>query len=118
MFSSAVVIDDDVDLCLLVKAILYPSVSKITCVHSLEVGKNILNETNPDLIFLDNNLPDGQGIDLIREIKAARPRAIVIMISALDNIKQKALDEGADLFIEKPLSHKVLKEVIHTLAVN
>ncbi len=66
MFSSAVVIDDDVDLCLLVKAILYPSVSKITCVHSLEVGKNILNQINPDLIFLDNNLPDGQGIDLIR----------------------------------------------------
>ncbi len=40
------------------------------------------------------------------------------MISALDNIKQKALDEGADLFIEKPLSHKVLKDVIQTLAVN
>ena len=118
MFNSAVVIDDDVDLCLLVKAILYPSVTKITCVHSLEVGKNILNETNPDLILLDNNLPDGQGIDIIKEIKAARPRAIVIMISALDNIKQKALEEGADLFIEKPLSHQMLSEVVKTLAIN
>jgi len=59
---------------------------------------------SPDLIILDIMLPDGNGIDICREMKTDKhTRAIpVILMSAHINIKTKALESAADGFISKP----------------
>jgi two-component system nitrogen regulation response regulator NtrX len=59
-----------------------------------------------DLIFLDVFLPDGNGVDLLKEILARDPRQIVIMISGHADIDTavEATRAGAYDFIEKPLS--------------
>lgn len=57
-----------------------------------------------DCILLDLMLPDGNGLNLLKEIKAAMPRAGVIIVSAKDstNDKVEGLRLGADDYISKP----------------
>jgi len=57
-----------------------------------------------DLIIVDINLPDGSGLDLIREMKSINSQTGIIVISArnsLDN-KVEGLDLGADDYLTKP----------------
>lgn len=103
-YNTALIIDDDVDLCSLLKAVLTEAVEVVVYVHNLESSKDFIKEHQPDVIFLDNNLPDGQGINYIREIKATLPESLLIVISAMAASKKEALENGADLFIEKPLT--------------
>lgn len=58
---------------------------------------------NPDLIILDLGLPDIDGIQVIKEIRAWSKTPIII-VSARDNERQKveALDKGADDYLTKP----------------
>src|SRR5690606_23780033 len=63
--------------------------------------------TNPyDLVMLDVQLPDGSGLDLLAEIKRARPDVPVLVMSGHGTIDMalEAIRLGAHDFIEKPLS--------------
>src|ERR1044072_2350878 len=65
----------------------------------------------PAAILLDIDLPDGSGLDVLREIKSERPEAIVIMITGnvqVDNTIS-ALRGGAYDFIAKPINLEELR---------
>ncbi|MBR5910630.1 MAG: response regulator transcription factor [Bacteroidales bacterium] len=57
-----------------------------------------------DCILLDIMLPDGNGLDVLRQLKATRKEAGVIIVSAKDSIEDKVvgLDLGADDYLTKP----------------
>ncbi len=57
-----------------------------------------------DCILLDIMLPDGNGLDVLRQLKASRKQAGVIIISAKDSLDDKVtgLDLGADDYLTKP----------------
>ncbi|MGH3666325.1 MAG: response regulator [Egibacteraceae bacterium] len=55
----------------------------------------------PDVIVLDNALPDLDGIDAIPLIRAVAPRARVVMFSGMDGVAELALAAGADAFLAK-----------------
>ena len=103
-YSCALIIDDDVDLCSLLKAILVKQVTDVLFVHSIANCREHINQMQPDVIFIDNNLPDGKGIAFIKELKMLRPGARIIAITAMPGLKKVAFENGADAFIEKPLS--------------
>ena len=69
-------------------------------------GKSALQllAQNPDLIILDLGLPDMQGLELLRMIRARNERvAIVVLTSRGDELgKVQALDLGADDYVTKP----------------
>ncbi len=71
---------------------------------------------SPAVILLDINLPDGSGLDVLREIKRQQPEAVVIMITAnvLVDDTIAALRGGAYDFIGKPIN----LEEIHTTLRN
>jgi len=100
-----VIIDDDDDICRMLTVILSRSFGKVEYALTLEAGRKLLSGTSPDVVFLDNNLPDGQGITLIQTIKNRRPDTVVILITAMDNSREAALKSGADIFLEKPLTY-------------
>lgn len=71
-----------------------------------------LLERNPDisLVLLDLRLPDGDGLDVLTELRVTFPAAAVVMLSAFsdrDNVV-RALDGGAQGFIAKTSSRDVL----------
>ena len=68
------------------------------------------------MVILDNKLPDGFGIDFIPEIKKVFPDLKIIMISGLgDAAKDVALDNGADIFLNKPFTKDQLFQSVKNL---
>ena len=76
------VIDDEVDFCFLLKTYLSKKNYEILLANTLEQGMRSLESETPDIVFLDNNLPDGLGWDKIGFIRDAYPRIELNLISA------------------------------------
>ena len=71
-----------------------------------------------DLVLLDINLPDGNGLDLLKSIKHDSPEVSVIMITAYDSSQMafQASKEGAESYITKPWDNdRLLLEVRNLL---
>ncbi|MGN0394161.1 MAG: response regulator transcription factor [Coprococcus sp.] len=71
---------------------------------------------NVSLLILDINLPDGSGLDLLREIKETTPDLPVILLTANDTDMDIVcgLELGADDYITKPFSLSVLRARVNT----
>ena len=89
--------------------------SVISCA-SLTAAREQMMLFTPVLVLLDENLPDGNGLDLLKEIKAAGSDVKVIMITAndTDNDIVTGLENGADDYITKPFSLSVLRARVNT----
>ena len=87
----------------------------ISC-SSLTAAREQIMLFAPVLVLLDENLPDGNGIDLLREIKNSGSDIKVIMITAndTDNDIVMGLENGADDYITKPFSLAVLRARVNT----
>lgn len=114
-YNHALIIDDDTDLCLLLKVILNTTIPDVKMAHSIESGEKFLKHSKPDVIFLDNSLPDGQGLDYIKEIKTISPASRLIIITANDNTRDEAIGNGADFFLDKPLTALKIQEALNTI---
>ncbi len=73
---------------------------------TLAEARERLADTRPDLVLLDVQLPDGNGLDLLEEVKGAHRELPVVMMSGHGTIEMaiQATRLGAHDFIEKPLS--------------
>jgi two-component system KDP operon response regulator KdpE len=66
-------------------------------------GREMLLRLNPDVVLLDLGLPDGDGLDLAREIRGwSRVPIIVVSARGKEEDKIQALDVGADDYLTKP----------------
>lgn len=85
----------------------------------MAAAKTALHADPPAILFLDNHLPDGRGLDFIAEIKQHWPDTKIIMITAHDspNERRQAREEGADLFISKPFSREIIIESLRSLSI-
>ena len=74
-------------------------------------------ELNPDLITLDNLLPDMVGTDILKVIKEQGINAKVIMVSAVGqkSVIEEGLQLGASHYIVKPFSSQQLIELVSSL---
>jgi len=71
---------------------------------TLARAREVLREHDVDLVLMDVRLPDGSGLDLVREIKADRPDLGVVVMSAsvLPEEREHAMHSGCDAFLGKP----------------
>lgn len=102
------IIDDEVDLCLLMKTYFLRKNYDVYIAHTLTDGVARLDEVHPDYLFIDYNLPDGLGWDKLPELYQKYPDMQFHLISAFRPTMPTELD-GAKLTIwEKPISLKSL----------
>lgn len=89
--------------------------SVISCTCLKDAREQMMLYT-PSLVLLDENLPDGNGLDLLGEIKGANSSIKVIMITANDTDMDivNGLESGADDYITKPFSLAVLRARVNT----
>ena len=71
-----------------------------------------------DCVLLDIMLPDGNGLDLLKDLKATRSPRNVIILSAKDSIEDKilGLEQGADDYLPKPFHLMELSARIRSVA--
>ena len=115
--SSALIIDDETDICFLLGIVLRQKNIDVVQANTLVQGKAKLSELMPDLLFLDNKLPDGTGMNELKTIRKQFPVMKIILMSANDDdAEQKhALKNGADLFLSKPFSQESVEDSIEKL---
>ena len=109
------IVDDEKDLCWLLTNALQSKGYNVTVAHSLIKAIACLKEKVPHLVLLDLKLPDGNGMDLLPEIKAAAPQAVVIIISAYGSEEKRAEakhQKGVYGFIDKPFTEEKILETI------
>lgn len=83
---------------------------------NLKTAREQLLCSDPSLVLLDINLPDGSGLDFLREIKTSSPLRPVILLTANDTDMDivNGLEQGADDYITKPFSLSVLRARVNT----
>ncbi len=81
---------------------------------SIRDAQSALTTREPDLIILDQNLPDGTGVGFLEELRAAGSHVPVVMLTAVDrsNIAVQAMKLGAADYITKPINFEELLVVI------
>jgi two-component system, OmpR family, response regulator len=113
----ALIVDDEIDICFLLTGILRKKNLQSSCVNNIHEARNMLAIKHPSILFLDNNLPDGYGVDFIQHIKSTHPLTRIVMITADDTQanKNKALKAGADFFIGKPFTRDIINRTIDSV---
>ena len=87
---------------------------------TLAAARRRLHEENVDLVLLDMNLPDGNGLALARELAAGgdipagrlRPMVIAVTASVLPQDRAAAIEAGCDGFLDKPYAAADLVAVV------
>ena len=101
----ALIIEDEADMCLLLNIMLNGDEVELDHVKNLAGAKEYLEKEQPNVIILDNKLPDGYGIDFIGYLKDNYPAIKIIMISGFDaSAEDVALENGANVFLQKPFT--------------
>jgi DNA-binding response OmpR family regulator len=98
------VIEDEPEMMELIKQFLQDENYLVETADSYVTGLDKIVSYNYDCILLDIMLPDGNGLELLQELKNLDKADSVIIISAKDSIDDKVtgLDLGADDYLTKP----------------
>ncbi|MFD1881938.1 response regulator transcription factor [Paracoccus pacificus] len=98
------VVEDEPDLAEAVSAYLGSAGHAVDLAPSLDDAGAAAAATDYDLILLDLQLPDGDGLSLLRELRAQGHRTPVLIITARDRITERiaGLEAGADDYLVKP----------------
>src|ERR1700753_2031205 len=115
--NKVLIVDDELDICYLLSGMLKQRNFLTGFVNTLSDAVIALQNDTPSILFLDNHLPDGFGLDFIPYIKKNYPDVKVIMITAHDGaVEIKQADEGwLDLFVAKPLNRQMINDAIDKL---
>ncbi len=109
------IVDDEASLRDFMTIVFEEDGWKVETAGSIAEGRAALQKEEPDLVLCDLMLPDGSGLDLLRDIKAQNPTIAVIMITAHTSTKSavEALKNGAFDYIAKPFDIDELKIIVH-----
>ena len=104
------IIEDDISLCNGIALALKNDTFCFTQTGSLKTAKESIEKTAFDLIILDINLPDGNGLDFLTELRDISQTAVIILTANdLETDIVAGLELGADDYITKPFSLMILR---------
>ncbi|UZR98195.1 response regulator [Chondrinema litorale] len=111
---TALVVDDETNLCFLLKNLLTRMNYQVSCTSTLAEAVKEYNQYKPDIIFLDIHLPDGLGYTLLEQLRNRDEHTYVVMMSSETqfNKLQKDLLKRADRFLKKPFRLKEVVEIV------
>lgn len=119
MKAQILVIEDQVSTSNLIKEILQEEGCEVQTAETLLAARKEISRALPELIILDRTLPDGDGLDLCRELRGdAKTAALPILIlTAKKSVSEKVagLKDGADDYLAKPFNTEELAARVEAL---
>jgi two-component system LytT family response regulator len=89
----------------------HPSIEIVGEAMNAEEAINMVNELNPDLLFLDISMPGKNGFDLLQELTTAVPE--VIFVTAHDDYMLQAFKFSAVDYLLKPVDENELEDAVN-----
>ena len=93
-----------------------PDVEVVALVENIEDGIKAVEKHNPDIVFLDIEMPYGNGFDLLEKVKDVNFETV--FVTAYANYAIKALNSSASYYLLKPIDIDELEDVVDILRVN
>jgi len=114
--NTMLIVDDEPDIRELLEITLSRMGIATTSAADLQQARASLAQHSYDLCLTDMRLPDGNGIDLVRDIQQQHPDLPVAVITAHGNMQSAidALKAGAFDFVSKPVDLKILRNLVET----
>jgi DNA-binding response OmpR family regulator len=110
------VVEDEPDIATIFRMLLGSAGHAVAHAPELAAARELLEQgPTPDLVILDVLLPDGDGIDLCREIRGRGPSPPVLVITADESASERAAAAGADLVLVKPFDPDDLEARVERL---
>ena len=111
--------DDPISQALYIEAI-HGAKAHLTFCGTVSLAVSLSSVITPDVIIVDLGLPDGDGVEVIQEIRkndqSASAYVIVATASKKTEEHQRALEAGADALLVKPIDSKDLQITLQTLS--
>lgn len=109
----AIIVDDEPQSHVVLRNFIahdHPDLNIVASGHNVDEGLKLIREYHPELVFLDIEMPDGLGFDLLKNFD--NPEFNVIFITAHNKYAISAIRFGALDFLLKPLSRELLWEAL------
>lgn len=89
--------------------------AEVVAVETLSAAREFISARAPTVVLLDINLPDGSGLDLLRDVRSRGLDTAVVVITADGSINGavEAMRHGADDFLVKPFAPERLSTTLH-----
>jgi two-component system, OmpR family, response regulator len=110
------VVDDEHYLAITCERLLTRTGWRVTTVGSCDAALDALASDTPALAIVDRQLPDGDGLDVLRAARACGTPVIVVSGHTTAANRQRTLAEGAAGFLGKPFSAGDLLRLVRTVA--
>lgn len=113
-FAGRILVVDDHDLNLkLLQRVLELDGHRVTAVSTLSAAERAIALEIPELVVLDLNLPDGDGLDFVREAKKVQPlKAIAMTGRDSEQERMAGLKAGFDCYLTKPIDFRELQKAL------
>lgn len=112
----ALIVDDDPDFCTLLREMLKWRGFEVSVAYSASDAFSSLGRVHPEIMLVDIQMPEVDGLELIRRIRSdqsfAKIPIIVITATAIREMLLESREAGADFFLTKPLSFLELDQTI------
>ena len=108
MMKQILLLEDDTALGRGIQLALQGPEAQMTLVNTLAQAREALGKGRFDLLLLDVNLPDGSGLELLRQVRGQVP-VILLTANDLETDIVTGLESGADDYITKPFSLAILR---------
>ena len=114
MTHELLIIEDDSSLSQMLTLHFEDQGMKVQVAHGRARALEKLSSRKPDLVLLDQQLPDGLGSELIPRILELHPDTRIIMMTGVHDLELaiQAIQQGATDFIHKPVKTRVLQEAV------
>jgi two-component system LytT family response regulator len=108
-------VDDEEEAISALKGLLkgIPEATIVAEASSATEALKKLDTARPDLALVDVKLPDGNGFDLVVEIRRRQPNCGIVFVTAFDHYAMQALKLSALDYLLKPVAQSDLRDVIH-----
>ncbi len=112
MTATILYIEDNADNMLLVRRALEARGYRVVGAEDGLTGLSLVESEHPDVVLLDINLPDVDGYDVVRRLRANQTSrslpVVAITAKALPGDAERALAAGCDLYMSKPIAVREL----------